>query len=107
MSRPSRPQFPQMQRRAQALGERLRLARLRRRMTLNELAERAGTTRLTLARFERGELSGSVGLLARILGVLGLEADIDRIARDDELGQRVQDVHLRRPRTSRGKSAGV
>ena len=96
-----------MQRRAQALGERLRLARLRRRMTLNELAERAGTTRLTLARFERGELSGSVGLLARILGVLGLEADIDRIARDDELGQRVQDIQLRRPRGSKGKSASA
>ena len=76
-------------------------------MTLNELAERAGTTRPTLARLERGDLSGSVGLLARILGVLGLEADIDSIASDDKLGQRVQDVHLRRPRTSRGKSAGV
>lgn len=107
MSRPSRPQFPQMQRRAEALGDRLRLARLRRRMTLNELAERAGTTRLTLARFERGDLSGSVGLLARILGVLGLEADIDRIASDDELGQRVQDIQLRRPRSSTGKSSSV
>lgn len=107
MSRPSRPQFPQMQRRAEALGDRLRLARLRRRMTLNELAERAGTTRLTLARFERGDLSGSVGLLARILGVLGLEADIDRIASDDELGQRVQDIQLRRPRSSKGKSSSV
>ena len=107
MSRPKRPQFPQAQRRAEALGDRLRLARLRRRMTQNELAERAGTTRLTLARFERGDLSGSVGLLARILGVLGLEADLDRVASDDELGQRVQDVRLRRPRTARGTSASV
>jgi transcriptional regulator with XRE-family HTH domain len=96
-----------MQRRAEALGDRLRLARLRRRMTLAEMAERAGTTRPTLMRFERGDLSGSVGLLARILEVLGLDADIDRIASDDELGQRVQDVRLRRPRVPRGKSASV
>jgi len=96
-----------MQRRAEALGDRLRLARLRRRMTLNEMAERAGTTRLTLARLERGELSVSLGLLAKILAVLGLEADLDRIATDDELGQRIQDVRLRRPRSSRGEPAGV
>jgi transcriptional regulator with XRE-family HTH domain len=96
-----------MQRRAEALGDRLRLARLRRRMTLNEMAERAGTTRLTLARLERGELSVSLGLLAKILAVLGLEADLDRIATDDELGQRIQDVRLRRPRGSRGEPAGV
>ncbi|HEY8854442.1 MAG TPA: helix-turn-helix transcriptional regulator [Candidatus Dormibacteraeota bacterium] len=107
MSRPKRLQFPQMQRRAEALGDRLRLARLRRRMTLNEMAERAGTTRLTLARLERGELSVSLGLLAKILAVLGLEADLDRIATDDELGQRIQDVRLRRPRGSRGEPAGV
>lgn len=96
-----------MQRRAEALGDRLRLARLRRRMTLNEMAARAGTTRLTLARLERGDLSVSLGLLARMLGVLGLEADVDRIASDDELGQRVQDVRLRRPRSSPGKPANV
>jgi hypothetical protein len=53
---------------------------------------------VTLARLERGDLSSSVGLLARVLGVLGLDADIDQLARDDELGQRLQDVRLRRPR---------
>ncbi len=99
MPRPSRPLFPQTQRRAEALGERLRLARLRRRITLNDLAARVGTTRVTLARLERGELSVSMGLLARVLGVLGLEADLDRIAADDELGQRLQDIRLPRPRS--------
>ncbi|MGC1852500.1 MAG: helix-turn-helix transcriptional regulator [Solirubrobacterales bacterium] len=100
MPRPSRPLFPQTQRRAEALGERLRLARLRRRMSLSELASRVDVTRHTLSRLERGDLSTSLGVLARVLGVLGLEEDLDRVAQDDELGQRLQDVRLRRPRRS-------
>ncbi len=100
MSRTSHPLFPQTQRRAEALGERLRLARLRRRMSLSELAARVGVTRGTLSRLERGELSTSLGVLARVLGVLGLEEDLDRLAQDDELGRRIQDVRLRRPRRS-------
>ena len=98
MPRPTRPLFPESQRRAEALGERLRLARLRRRISLSDLAARVGATRITLARLERGDLSASLGLLVRLLGVLGLEADLDQLARDDELGQRLQDVRLRRPR---------
>lgn len=100
MPRPERPLFPQTQRRAEALGERLRLARLRRRMPLTELASRVGVARQTLSRLEHGDLSASLGVLARVLGVLGLEEDLDAIARDDELGQRMQDVRLRRPRRS-------
>ncbi len=98
MPRPKRPLFPQTQRRAQALGERLRLARLRRRISLADLAARVDATRVTLARLERGDLSSSFGLLARVLAVLGLDADLDQLARDDELGQRLQDIQLHRPR---------
>ncbi|MEO6797908.1 MAG: helix-turn-helix transcriptional regulator [Candidatus Dormibacter sp.] len=100
MPRPARPLFPDSQRRAEGLGERLRLARLRRRISLSELAARVGATRITLARLERGDLSSSLGLLVRLLDVLGLGADLDQLARDDELGQRLQDVRLRRPRRS-------
>lgn len=98
MPRPARPLFPQTQRRADALGERLRLARIRRRMSLTELAARVGVTRHTLARLERGDLSSSLGVLARVLAVLGLEEDLDLIAHDDELGRRLQDVRQPRPR---------
>jgi transcriptional regulator with XRE-family HTH domain len=76
-------------------------------MSLTELAGRVGATRATLARLERGELSTSLGLLASVLAVLGLEEDIDRLARDDELGRRLQDVRMRRPRRpSREKRDG-
>lgn len=100
MPRPSKPLFPQTERRAEALGERLRLARLRRRISLSDLAARVDVTRATLTRLEKGELTTSLGVLARVLGVLGLEEDLDAIARDDELGRRMQDVRLRRPRRS-------
>jgi transcriptional regulator with XRE-family HTH domain len=105
MARPSRPLFPQTQRRAEALGERLRLARLRRRITLADMAARVNASRPTLIRLERGDLSASLGVLARVLGVLGLEADLDQLARDDELGQRLQDIRLRRPRRTSSRTA--
>jgi transcriptional regulator with XRE-family HTH domain len=75
-------------------------------MSLAELAVRVDVTRNTLSRLERGDLSTSLGVLARVLAVLGLEEDLDRLAQDDELGQRLQDVRLRRPRRpSKGNQA--
>lgn len=105
MPRNSYPLYPQTQRRAEALGERLRLARMRRRMSLTELADRVGVARGTLTRLEQGDLSISLGLLARVLAILGLEEDLDQLGRDDELGQRLQDVRLRRPRRPSAKQA--
>jgi len=75
-------------------------------MSLSELAIRVDASRVTLARLERGNLSSSLGLLARVLGILGLDADLDHVARDDELGQRLQDVRLRRPRRPSAKEPG-
>jgi transcriptional regulator with XRE-family HTH domain len=106
MPRPARPLFPQTKRRAEALGERLRLARMRRRMSLTELAARVGVTRGTLSRLERGDLSTGLGVLASVLSVLGLEEDLDLLARDDELGRRMQDVRLRRPRRPAAQGDG-
>jgi transcriptional regulator with XRE-family HTH domain len=76
-------------------------------MTLTDMAARVATTRLTLSRLERGDLSVSLGLLARVLGVLGLEEDLDQIGREDELGHRLQDVRLRRPRTAQRTQTGA
>ena len=106
MPRPARPLFPQTKRRAEALGERLRLARMRRRMSLTELAARVGVSRGTLSRLERGDLSTGLGVLANVLSVLGLEGDLDQLARDDELGRRMQDARLRRPRRPAAREDG-
>jgi len=98
MTKITRPVFPATERRAQALGERLRLARLRRRMTVTEMAARVDASRVTIHRLEQGALTVSLSVLVRVLGVLGLERDLDALARDDELGQRLQDIALKRPR---------
>lgn len=98
ISKITRPIFPSARRRAAALGERLRLARLRRRMTVTEMAARVDASRTTIYHLERGDLSVSLAILVRVLAVLGLEEDLDLIVRDDLLGQRLQDLSLRQPR---------
>lgn len=91
--------YPRQQRAASELAQRLRLARERRRMPAAELAERADTSRMTLYRLEHGDMSVSVGVLVRVLGVLGLIDDLGAVARDDVLGRQLQDEGI--PRASR------
>lgn len=89
------PTFPRHERLGMTLGERLRMARLRRRMSATEMAERMGVSRTTLHSLEAGDLSVGLGVLVRALGVLGLDEDLDRLAADDELGRRLQDADPR------------
>jgi len=105
MGRQSRPVFPRAQERLSALGERLRAARLRRRVSQGEIAARVGVSRATIARLERGDPNVAVGVLTRALGVLGLEADLDLLAANDEIGRRLQDLELPvRPRARTTKT---
>lgn len=85
----------------EALGERLRLARLRRDMAIDVACERAGISRMTLYRAEAGSPAIALGTLLRILSVLGLEADVDILARDDRLGRLLQDRQLKPRRRAR------
>ena len=95
MSKLTPPSFPRYQRLAGSMGERLRLARLHRRMSATEMAERMGVSRMTLHSLEKGDLSVGLGILVRALGVLGLEGDLDRLAADDELGRKLADAAAR------------
>jgi transcriptional regulator with XRE-family HTH domain len=100
MSRPARPLYPQTQRQAEALGARLKAARLRRRMSESELAARVLVSRPTLRRLEGGDLSVSLAVLARVLEVLALGGDLDGIAANDDLGHRLVDARTPRPHRS-------
>jgi len=76
------------------LGERLRLARLRRRYSTESVAKRAGIARATLYRVERGDPGVSMATCLSVLRVMGLQGDLDLMARDDVLGRKLQDLKL-------------
>ncbi len=73
MRRLSSPPMPVVGRRLAALGENIRLARRRRRLTATLLAERAGMSRPTLRSIERGDAGVTLGAVANVLHSLGLE----------------------------------
>lgn len=76
------------------LGENIRLARLRRDLSSEMVAERAGISRATLCAIEAGSGSVSMGAWVQVLFVLGLEKDLLAVASDDELGRTLQDAKL-------------
>lgn len=85
-------------------GERLRLARLRRRLTAKQVAERAGMAPMTLRSLERGGVGVTMGAYLAVMQVLGIEKDLDVLGAADPLGRELQDARL----TARGKpSASV
>lgn len=89
--------LPAVHRLLAELGTQLRLARLRRRLSQQQVCDRAGISRPTLREIERGAPGVSLGTLAAVLQVLGLEKDIALLAGDDELGRRLQDAELEVP----------
>jgi transcriptional regulator with XRE-family HTH domain len=76
------------------VGENIKLARLRRKITTTMLAERAGISRVTLRKVENGESSVTMAIYANVLFCLGLEKDLLRLAGDDPLWRRLQDAEL-------------
>lgn len=106
MARRTAQPLPSLQRRLAALGEDLRLARLRRHLTATLLAERAGMSRPTLRAVERGEPGVTLGAYASVLDCLGLADNFALLARDDELGRKLQDAELlERPPRRRKRAA--
>ena len=86
--------LPSQKRLLDELGENFRLARLRRDLSSVQVAERAGISRNTLIKIEHGDEGVAIGLYLRVLASLGLSNDILKVAADDELGRKLQDLKL-------------
>jgi transcriptional regulator with XRE-family HTH domain len=106
--------FPQEQRLLTELGERLRLARMRRKLSSQVVAQRAGISRSSLYKVEAGDPGATFGTYLRVLAVLGLESDVNGLAADDKVGRKLQDLALdpgptqrRKPRPARQEGARV
>ena len=76
------------------VGEQIKLARLRRNLSVAQVAERATCSPLTVARIEKGTPTVAIGIYLRVLYALQLEDDILLIAQQDALGRLLQDLAL-------------
>ncbi|MEA3446968.1 MAG: helix-turn-helix transcriptional regulator [Bacteroidota bacterium] len=90
----NRKLLPKTQNILRTVGEQIRLARLRRKLSSKMLAERAGISRPTLLSIEKGQPSVSIGHYISVLHALGLEEDFLFLASDDKLGRKLQDIGL-------------
>lgn len=94
MSRKKHILLPKSFRILSELGENIRLARLRRRLSSEQVSERANISRPTLTEIEKGSPKVSIGSYFSVLKVLGLEKDFLLIAKDDVLGRKLQDANI-------------
>lgn len=75
-------------------GENIKLARLRRKLSAEQVAERANISRPTLHSIEKGLQGVAIGSYVQVLFVLNLEKDLLKVATDDTLGRKLQDAAL-------------
>lgn len=98
--------YPSSAKELEALGQRLKDARLRRRFSMETVCARADISRPTLSKVENGDPSVSIGSYIQVLRVLGLVEDLSLIAKEDVLGRRLQDESLpQRKRAPRKKAS--
>ncbi len=96
MSRKGASVLPQTEKILAQMGEQIKMARLRRHLSAELVAERAGVSRATVWNVEKGSPSVAIGIYAAVLHALNnMETDLLLIAKDDELGRKLQDLDLK------------
>ena len=88
--------LPKIIRQLKIMGENIKLARLRRKLSPEQVSERANISLEILNDAEGGNPYITLGVYISVLHVLGLENDIYNLAKDDILGRKLQDIELLR-----------
>ena len=83
-----------LEQKMQVVGEQIKLARLRRNLSVAQVAERATCSPLTVSRIEKGAPTVAIGIYLRVLYALQLDDDILAMAKDDVLGRALQDMNM-------------
>lgn len=87
--------LPETEKILEQMGLQIKYARLRRKLTSELVAERAGISRATLVYIEKGSPSVAMGCYAAVLHALNyMDKDLLLVAKDDELGRKLQDLDL-------------
>lgn len=95
MGKPSYTLLPATEDVLKTMGEQIKLARLRRNLSVELVAERARISRASLWKVERGSPSVAIGIYAAVLHALGnMDKDLLLVARDDAMGRKIQDLNL-------------
>ena len=84
-----------LEQKMQTVGEQIKLARLRRNLSVVQVAERATCSPLTVSRIEKGTPTVAIGIYLRVLYALQLDDDILLLAQKDEMGRALQDLALK------------
>ncbi len=95
--------LPKYKRILSGMGENMKLARLRRNLSTQLIADRTNMSRSTLVAIEKGSPSVSIGSYVKVLAQYGLENDILQVAKDDEFGRKLQDIGLKTPKRASKK----
>lgn len=88
--------MPKTARILESMGEQIKLARLRRDLSVKLVSERSGVSRATIWQVEKGSPHAAIGIYAAVLHALsGMDKDLLKIASDDKLGRTLQDLKLK------------